>query len=45
MKKCLKLNDNGINKEKKLKAIMQNIREKLKKGILQMKGINLHFIL
>ena len=38
VKKCLKLNDDEINKEKKLNNIMQNIREKLKKGISKMKG-------
>ena len=38
VKKCFKLNEIQNNKEKKLNGIMQNIREKLKKGMSQMKG-------
>ena len=44
VKKCLKLEDSEINKEKKLKNIMQNIRHKMKSGISQMKGTIMHFI-
>ena len=44
VKKCLKIKDSEINKAQKLKDLMQNIREKLKKGISQMKGIILYLI-
>ena len=44
VKKCLKLNESEINKEKELKNIMQNIRRKMQLGISQMKGTIMHFI-
>ena len=44
VKKCLKFNDREINKQKKLNIIIKNIRNKLKKGMSQMKGTFLYFI-
>ena len=44
VKKCLKLDESKINKEKKIKNIMQNIRDKIESGISQMKGTIMLFV-
>lgn len=43
VKKCLKLDEGKINKEVKLKNIIQNIRSKMTSGIMQMKGTIFNF--